>query len=146
MPNLLDFSKYRWMVFVPKVRWTDKHFECIFWVPSVQKENSDLQSTVWTSDPWQKGSAFSAGTVAEVQRNCSSVSISGIWQRETPSAFSVPLTACRWLPPSGASASYLISGYFPCCVLKRFLLQLSFYKPTIVAVIMFGDINRCAWC
>lgn len=74
-------------VFVPKVRWMDKHFEPICWVSSVQKENSDLQSTVSTSDPWQKGSAFSAGAVAEVQRNCSSVSISGIWRREN--SFSV---------------------------------------------------------
>lgn len=133
------------MAFVLKVRWTDKHFECIFWVPSVQKGNSDLQSTVWASDPWQKGSAFSAGTDAGVQRNCSCVYFRHL-AKGNPSAFSVPLTACRWLPLSGASASYLIPGYFPCCVLKRFLLQLSFYKPTIVAVIMFGDINRCAWC
>lgn len=45
-------------------------------------ENSDLQSTVSTSDPWQKGFAFSAGAVVEVQRNSSSVSISGVWQME----------------------------------------------------------------
>lgn len=49
---------------------------------SPKKEKSDLQSTVSTSDPWQKGSAFSAGAVVEVQRNSSSVSISGVWQME----------------------------------------------------------------
>lgn len=70
------------MVFVPRVRCTYAHFHCIFWVPLVQKENTDLQSTVSASDPWQKGSACSAGAVVEVQRNSSSVSISGVWQME----------------------------------------------------------------
>lgn len=70
------------MVFVPKVSYTDEPLGCIFWVLLVRKENADLQATVSTSDPWQKGSAFSAGAVVEVQRNSSSVSISGVWQME----------------------------------------------------------------
>lgn len=100
------------MVFVPKVRWTDKHFEHIFWVPSVLKGSSDLQSTVSTSDPWQKGSAFSAGVVAEVQRNCSSVSISGIWQRENSFSALHP-TNCLQMPSSLWSICYLSQAIFP---------------------------------
>lgn len=61
---------------------TYKHFDCTFWIPEVRKEKSDLQSTVSTSDPWQKGAAFSAGAVVGVQRTSSSVSISGVWQME----------------------------------------------------------------
>lgn len=82
VPTPTDLQQPRMMVFVARVRCTYAQFGCIFWVPLVQKENTDLQSTVSASDPWQKGSAFSAGAVVEVQRNSSSVSISGVWQVE----------------------------------------------------------------
>lgn len=58
------------------------HSKVHTWASSVQRQSSDLQSTVSTSDPWQAGSAFSAGALVEVQRNGSSVSISGIWQMQ----------------------------------------------------------------
>lgn len=82
VPTPIDLQQPRRMVFVPRVRCTYACFSCIFWVLLVQKENTDLQSTVSASDPWQKGSAFSAGAVVEVRRNSSSVSISGVWQVE----------------------------------------------------------------
>lgn len=65
---------------------------------------------------------------------------SGRWR--TVWAFSIPLNAYRWLPYSGASAGYLISlisGDFPCCVLKRLSLSGLYFVSALLLLSSFGE-------